>query len=131
MSVGARGFVTAFRCKSEMVLVLPPGREPSVLGVGGTEADRISDVVNGILLFDLASISPLAEAILLVKDDMAQPAHEVSVCGVPILGGPSLIVPAVGGGSTLSGKLLAYRLTRLTKTSKVLLAWSRTILIGN
>lgn len=86
-----------------------------MLGVGGTEADRVSFEMLGVLLDDLASISPLAVDILFVNDDIAQPAHDVSFCGVPILGVAPLTGPTFeGGGRIVSGRLVAYLRTRLT-----------------
>jgi hypothetical protein len=55
------------------------------------------------LAVELACISPLVDASLFVKLEIAQPAHEVSLAGVPIRGvGPP---PAArpGDGSTVSG----------------------------
>lgn len=76
----------------------------------------------------LACISPLAVATLLVKDEIAQPAQDVSFRGVPMRGTPPLAALVLGGGRTESGNELPYFLTRCWKTSKVLLAWSRTSL---
>ena len=67
-----------------------------------------------VLLLGFACMFPLVEVILFVNDDIAQPAHDVSVCGVPIRGTVPLVGLALGGGRTVSGNALPYFRTRLT-----------------
>lgn len=50
----------------------------------GTDAERVASVSAGLLVAAVGSISPSAAAILLVNDDIAQPAQDLSV-EVPIL----------------------------------------------
>lgn len=89
--------------------------------VGGTEEDRALAGAAGLPLgFDC--ISPLAVASLFVKDEIAQPAQEVSFWGVPIRGIAPLTAPELGGGNTVSGSVLAYFRTRCVYTSNVLFA---------
>lgn len=58
---------------------------------------------------DLDCISPLAVAILLVNEDMAQPAHPaLSLCGVPMRGTVPFTDVAAGGAMTVSGSEFPY-----------------------
>ncbi len=61
----------------------------------------------------LDCISPLAVASLLVNDEIAQPAHEVSFCGVPMRGTP-LAGPVLAGGKAVSGREAPYLRVRWT-----------------
>ena len=76
VSTGTEGGLKTWRC-NVLVEVFEVVVFEVVDGVGGTEDDRFSEVGVGRPL-DLVCISPLAAAILLVKDEMAQPAHDVS-----------------------------------------------------
>ncbi len=67
---------------------------------GGTDEARPSAWRLGF-----ACISPLAAAILLVNDEMAQPVQDVSLCGVPMLGTPESLALELGGGRTDSGNV--------------------------
>ena len=79
--------------------------------VGGTEEDlELAGAARLPLGFDC--ISPLAVASLFVKDEIAQPAQDVSFWGVPIRGTAPLTAPALCGGNTVSGSVLAYFRTR-------------------
>ena len=66
-----------------------------------------------MLSLGLAWISPLVEAILLVKDDIAQPAQEVSFWGVPMRGIAPVTELVFGGGRILSGRVFPYLRIRL------------------
>jgi hypothetical protein len=55
------------------------------------------------VLLGFASISPLAEEIVLVKEEMAQPVQEVSLWGVPIRGVAPFVFVELGGGRIVSG----------------------------
>lgn len=92
--------------------------------VSGTEEDLVfAGAPRSPLGF--GCISPLAVASLFVKDEIAQPAQEVSFCDVPICGTAPLTAPVLGGGNNVSGSVLAYFRTRCVYTSNVLFAWSR------
>lgn len=52
---------------------------------------------------EFGCISPLAVPSLLVKDEMAHPAHEVSFWVVPIRGVPPFVALALAGGMIESG----------------------------
>ena len=73
---GAEGGLKTWRCNVLAEDFDVTGFE-EMDGVGGTEEDRFSVVGVG-KPFDLGCISPLAAAILLVKDEMAQPVQDVS-----------------------------------------------------
>ena len=89
--------------------------------VGGTEEDlALAGAATLPLGFDC--ISPLAVASLFVKDEIAQPAQEVSFWGVPIRGTAPLRAPVLGGGNIVSGSVLAYFRIRCVYTSNVLFA---------
>ena len=88
------------------------GRALTVLA--GVEEGRSATVRSAALLVGFACMSPLVDVILFVKEDMAQPAHDVSVCGVPIRGVSPLAELALGGGRTVSGNEFPYFRTRLT-----------------
>ena len=98
------------------------GRAVSALG-GTEEGLMLPGAARVPLGFDC--ISPLAVAILFVKDEIAQPAHDVSFWSVPIRGTAPLTAPVLGGGKTVSGSVPAYFRIRCVYTSNVLLAWSR------
>lgn len=84
----------------------------------GTDAERAAS--SGLGAF-VGSISPFAAAILLVKEEIAHPAQELSL-GVPIraasFGASGLVV----GGITVSAMVLPCFLTRCRYRSSVLLA---------
>jgi hypothetical protein len=74
---------------------------------GGTDDER-----GAALPLEPARISPLAALSLFVKDEMAQPAHDVSFAGVPIRGAPP---PATDDeGIAVSGIDWAYLRIRAT-----------------
>jgi len=80
-------------------------------------------------LEEFSWISPAACEILLVKDEIAQPAHEAAsvATGVPIRGADEEVAfSVVGGGNTVSGMVEANLRMRARYASIVLLAWSRT-----
>lgn len=94
---------------------------------GGTDEGRCC-CVEAPLVPDW--ISPLAAVSLFVKEDIAQPAQDVSFAGVPMRG--ALAPPAAvreGGGSTVSGMDCACFLIRARYISTVFVAWSRIILV--
>lgn len=87
----------------------------ALLGVealgGGNEVDRVSFGF-AARPFVLGCISPFAVVILFVKDEMAQPAHDVSFC-VPILVADAVGMSVdPGGGRTVSGRVVPYLRTR-------------------
>lgn len=120
ISVGGTGLLRAFLCKLDSELVF--GRAGSVLGFGGADEDRGSRAVCEAVGLGFASISPLAVDILFVKEEIAQPAQDVSFCGVPILGVVPFVVAVFGRGRTVSGSVVPYFRIRLRYKSKVLLA---------
>ena len=61
----------------------------------------------------LGWISPFAAPILLVKEEIAQPAQPVSFCGVPIRGALAPFV-VFCGGRTESGRVVPYFRIRWT-----------------
>lgn len=89
--------MTAWRCRADAEAV-PGSLRGSV--VKGAEEGRVGLV--GPL--GLVVISPTAEETLLVKDEMAQPAHEAASvgCGVLIRGAAVEASAAFGGGKTVS-----------------------------
>ena len=82
--------------------------------LGGVEEGRSVTVTVAALLVGFACMSPLVDVILFVNEDIAQPAHDVSVCGVPIRGVTPLTGLTLGGGRTVSGNEFPYFRTRLT-----------------
>ena len=83
--------------------------------MGGTEEERLRDVMGAprfMLPLVFASISPLVDAILLVKEEIAQPAHDVSFWGVPMRGTTPFDVGTLGGGIAVSGSVEPYLRTR-------------------
>lgn len=88
----------------------------------GTDTERLGSSA-GLVEPAVGSISPSAVAILLVNEEMAQPAHDLSL-DVPIraasLGASELVV----AGRTVSAMVLPNFLTRCRYMSNVLLAWS-------
>ena len=76
----------------------------------GVEEERLRAGVTPLGLDEFAWISPLAAAILLVKEEMAQPAQEAaSFEGVPIRGvAPFVVDAAPAGGRAVSGSVEAY-----------------------
>ena len=93
-----------WRLDSELVL----GRVDSMPGFGGAEEDRCSCAAFETPGLGFVSMSPLAVEILFVKDEIAQPAQDVSVCGVPILGVVPFVVAVFGGGRMVSGRVVPY-----------------------
>lgn len=72
---------------------------------GGTDDERWSAAP---FVVEPAPISPLVEASLLVKLEIAHPAHDaVSLAGVPIRGVPVPPAASPGEGSTVSGMVAA------------------------
>lgn len=88
-------------------------RGESADGVGGTDEGRVWVGTGGGMPFALGWISPLAVASLFVKEEMAQPDHEVSFWGVPMRGTAPLVVVALGGGRMVSGNVVPYLRMRL------------------
>ena len=83
----------------------------------------------GFVALTVGSISPLAAVILLVNDEIAQPAQELSLSvGIGASGLPGAGSAAEGGGKTVSAIVLATLRTRWRYKSRVLFAWSRTSL---
>ena len=92
------------------------GRVDSRDGVAGEEEERVSvGALGAERPLGLEAISPLAAAILLVKEEMAQPAQEeASLEGVPILGVAPFVVAAVPvGWRAVSGRVDPYLRTRV------------------
>lgn len=74
---------------------------------GGTDDDL--SFFGGCGWGSLGCMSPLAVASLLVKEEIAHPAHPaLSFCGVPIRGTAPLADAVAGGGKTVSGKEVPY-----------------------
>ena len=87
-----------------MVGIVPEGRDESA--PGGTDDDLS---LFGGALATFGCMSPLAVAILLVKDEIAHPAHPAaSLCVVPIRGTAPLAEAVAGRGKTVSGSELPY-----------------------
>lgn len=88
-----------------MVGIEADGRDESALG--GTEEDL--SLVGGCAFATFDCMSPLAVAILLVKDEIAHPAHPAaSFCVVPIRGTAPFAEAVAGSGKTVSGSELPY-----------------------
>lgn len=74
---------------------------------GGTDEDL--SLFGGCAFATFGCMSPLAVAILLVKDEIAHPAHPAaSLCVVPIRGTAPFAEAVAGGGKTVSGSELPY-----------------------
>ena len=92
------------------------GRGASIEGVAGEEEERVrAGALGAERPLGLDAISPLAAATLLVKEEIAQPAHEeVSFEGVPIRGVAPFVVAVVPeGGRAVSGRVDPYLRTRV------------------
>lgn len=94
------GDLTACRCSEEAdeVGFLVPGPGP---GDGAGRGVAVPDAV------PLVCISPAAEDILFVKEEMAQPVHEEPSLGCGVLMRGALPVSVLGGGRTVSAMLEA------------------------
>ena len=84
------GEATACRCNAEAEDVFGGGRRTSF--VAGAEVGR---VVGAEDPFVAACISPAAEEILLVKEDIAQPAHPLPSLGCGVLMRGVVVVTSV------------------------------------
>ena len=81
--------------------------ERDIPAAGGTDDDLSLSGASGFAAF--GCMSPLAVAILFVKDEMAHPAHPAaSLCVVPIRGTGPFAEAVAGGGKTVSGSELPY-----------------------
>lgn len=90
------------------MLVEEVGRVVEVV-VGGVEEERGAAAASGLRPPPLVEVwmSPVAAASLFVKDEMAQPAQELSCCGVDMRGMPAPADPATEvGGKTVSGMVV-------------------------
>lgn len=111
VGAGAADPASAFRWRVDAEEEDCEGREEGA--TGGADEARLSE--ERLFVCDapgLACISPLAVAILFVNDEMAQPAHDVSFCGVPMRGAAPLVALVLGGGRIESGNEFAYFFTR-------------------
>ena len=101
-------------CRARLLAEEEEGRVGSKEGVVGVETGRVRDGLVTVSPSGLAAISPLAAAILFVKEEIAQPAQEAaSLDGVPILGVAPLAETAPAGGRAVSGRVEPYLRTRL------------------
>lgn len=90
-----------------------------VVDWGGTELGR--GATTGVEAPFVACIWPLAEVSVLVKEEIAHPAHEdESVWVVPMRGAVEVAAP--GGGWTVSGNVWLYLRIRDVNMSNVLFA---------
>ena len=81
------------------------GRDDSVF----RGMDDAWSLFDGFAFVPFDCMSPLAVAILLVKDEIAQPAHPAaSLCTVPIRGTVPFTHAVFWGGKTVSGRELPY-----------------------
>ena len=89
---------------------MPGTRRRASFGMGA-ELGRVAET--GVPL-ELGSISPAAVEILLVNEEIAQPAQEAASlgCGVLIRGVVAVASEVAGGGKTLSGIVDANLRTR-------------------
>ena len=78
--------------------------------VGGTEAEREASTLSALLV-GLGSISPLADVSLFVNDEIAHPAHDLSL-DVPIRASDLLASGEAVDGSAESAIVLANFRTR-------------------
>lgn len=79
----------------------------------GAEVERLASGSAGLVVFAVGSISPWAVEILLVKDEMAHPAQELSL-GVPTRGSDLWVSVGTEGGITVSAIVPANFRTRRT-----------------
>ena len=102
----AKGLLVVFdgaNCGFKLEPTLIVGAGLLELG-GGTELALVSDDVTCGAPLEAVCISPLAAVSLLVKEEIAHPAHEFSVAGLLMRGAaPPLVAVGPAGGSTVSG----------------------------